>query len=101
MTAPPIDIDAEIKPDVRALIPRDDRAGRLLLENLLPGFRRLPDPFDRMYEPGVRRIIYVTHEGDAKRFPEIEYSCDTVFYYVPCGWIFRYYSLRGSTDSML
>ena len=53
-------VDRVIEAHVRALVVSDDRARLRLLEDLDARLGRLADPFDRVREPGVWRVLDVT-----------------------------------------
>jgi hypothetical protein len=60
-------VDRVIEAHVRALVVRDDRARLRLLEDLDASLGRLADPLDRVREPGVWRVIDVTHQQSPSR----------------------------------
>jgi hypothetical protein len=62
MRAASITVDGIIEANVRAIVVRDNGAGFGLLEDFQLGCGRLAQPLDRVLEPRVRRIIYVTHK---------------------------------------
>jgi hypothetical protein len=57
-----VGIDREAKPDVGAVVFRDDRAS-LLLEDFELCVRRFSEPFGMDRVPGVGRVGNRTHEG--------------------------------------
>lgn len=56
-----IAVDGVIEANVRAVVVRDNLARLRLFEDSDFRFGRLANPFDRMREPRVRRVVYVTH----------------------------------------
>ena len=59
--ASPVAVDGIIEADIRALVMRDDGARFRLFKDFDSGFGRLAQPLDRVLEPGIGRIFYVTH----------------------------------------